>query len=284
MQDSASVGQGITASIPYLRPDLDRLRVEFTARNLAEELFDRRDELVRNGRTSQGGPSLDREGFELVKHRCPVVEEKLDDLLSDYEEAGGSPNKQAYMDQTIPLIRKLSGARDVFSANSSTIRYSAVLENRKAMTPAMWAHFDFDAEETERQLNEVLKFNGLDPEPFSRYVLYQGWRVLSAPPQDFPLAMCDGRTVTTSDVVSIEYHKEEDGRDVIYWSSGARFSPRHEWWFYPDMTPDEMLVFKGYDSELGDSMKTLHVAIEDPTQVQTVPRISIETRYFALFD
>ena len=73
-------------------------------------------------------------------------------------------------------------------------------------------------------------------------------------------------------------------RDVTYQSSGARYSPRHDWWYFPDMTQQELLVFIGFDSALGDGFKTLHVAIEDETQAKPVPRISLETRYFALFD
>ena len=274
----------IRTPIPYLRSDLETLRVEFTARNLREELFDRREETVRNGRTADRPPSLGREGFELVRHPCPVVEDRLEELMRDYDSPDESDAKRAYMDETIALLRRLTGARDVFSANSSTIRYSPVLRNPRAMTPAMWAHFDFTAEETQGQLDDVLDATGFTPKPYSRFVLYQGWRALSPPPQDLPLAICDGRTVAPADVVPIEYHKEVDGRDVIYRSCGARFSADHRWWYYPDMRPDEMLLFKGYDSALGEAMKTLHVAIDDPAQDRTVPRISIESRYFVLFD
>ncbi len=49
-----------------------------------------------------------------------------------------------------------------------------------------------------------------------------------------------------------------DGQDIYYTTSGARFSPDDRWWYYPDMTRDEMLVFKGFDSALGDGFKTLY--------------------------
>jgi len=114
--------------------------------------------------------------------------------------------------------------------------------------------------------------------------MYQCWHVLSSPPQDFPLAMCDGRTVKPEDIVPIDYHMKTPERDVTYNSSGARFSSRHDWWYFPDMTREELLVFIGFDSALGDGFKTLHVAIEDETQDQPLPRISLETRYFALLE
>jgi hypothetical protein len=277
-------GASLTASVPYLRGDLKRLHVEFTEREkVAEELEPQRLE-IRSGRTRGCEPSLGHEGFQLVHHPCPVVKQHLDELLEHGTPPAGSPLQQAYNDQTIPLIRELSGAREVFPALGFVMRYSSALGRAGEMTPAVWAHFDYDADETRVQLDEALASLPTKPAPFSRHVLFQGWRAITPPPQDLPLAMCDGRTVRMGDVVPIDYHQVRNGRDVTYKSSGARFSPEHRWWYYPDMTADEMLVFKGFDSALGDAFKTLHVAIEDTSRPGTVPRVSIESRYFALYD
>lgn len=274
----------LTARIPYLRPDLEHLHVEYAAREkVAEELAPVTLE-IRNGRVNGAEPSLEREGFQLAYHRCPVVEENLETLIQGGTPPKGSPLQRAYNDQTIPLIRRLSGAREVFPALDFVMRYSTAIGRQDEMTPAVWAHFDYDAKETQIQLDEAIARLGRDPSPFSRHVLYQGWRVITPPPQDFPLAMCDGRTVRMSDCVPIDYHMTRDGQDIYYTTSGARFSPEHRWWYYPDMTRDEMLVFKGFDSTLGDAFKTLHVAIADPTRPEAVPRVSIESRYFALYD
>ena len=274
----------LTATLPYLRSDLDLLHVEFTARILGDEVFDKRTTQVRNGRIAGQVPALDGEGFELVPHPSATVSERLDELLVPPGLLTQSDALRAYWAETIPLISRLSGARDVLPLHASTVRYSPALQNDKAMTPAGWPHVDYDTRESEVQLKETLELNAAKPAPFSRYVMYQCWQVLSPPPQDFPLAMCDGRTVKPDDIVPIEYHMKTPERDVIYQSSGARFSPLHHWWYFPDMTPQALLVFIGFDSALGDTFKTLHVAIADETQAQPVPRISLETRYFALFE
>lgn len=274
----------MTASLPYLRPDLGTLHVEFTARILGDDLLDRREVRIANGRVADPAPSLKREGFQLVSHRCPVVEERLDELLIPKPPTEVSPALNAYRDETVPLILALSGARDVLPLNDSNVRYSRILNKAGAMTPAGWPHIDYDREEAEVQLREALALNKFSPAPYSRFVLYQGWRVLSPPPQDYPLAMCDGRTVEDRDIVPIDYHMETATRDVTYKSSGARHSADHLWWYYPDMMPDEMLVFVGFDSVRNDNYQPLHVAIEDRTHAKPVPRISIESRYFALFE
>ena len=284
MVAEAQVHSDLTTTLPYLRGDLDLLHVEFTARILGDEVFDKRTTQVRNGRAAGQVPALGREGFELIPHPSATVSERLDELLVPPGLLTQSDALRAYWAETIPLISRLSGAREVLPLHASTVRYSPALRNDKEMTPAGWPHVDYDTRESEVQLKETLELNAIDPAPFSRYVMYQCWQVLSPPPQDFPLAMCDGRTVTTEDIVPIEYHMKTPERDVIYQSSGAKFSPHHHWWYFPDMTPQELLVFIGFDSALGDHFKTLHVAISDETQAQPVPRISLETRYFALFE
>ena len=66
------------------------------------------------------------------------------------------------------------------------------------------------------------------------------------------------------DIVPIEYHVSADeGDDVTYRSQGSRYSDRHQWWYFPDVTIDEMIVFIGFDSARPDSPNTLHVAFED---------------------
>jgi len=155
------------------------------------------------------------------------------------------------------------------------------------MTPAGWAHLDYDGDEAAVQLGETIERSGRDVADFSRYVLYQTWRVLTDPPQDYPLAVCDWQTVDAGDIVPLVYHvaaEQADGEEVTYRSQGSRHSDRHEWWYFPDLTVDDVVVFVGFDSARGERPSSLHVSFEDPTVSEPVPRASIESRFFALFD
>jgi hypothetical protein len=280
-----SVSHSVLAAIPYLRSDLQRLSVEFTARILDDQTIERHQMQVRNGRATTEPPSLQREGFQIATWPSQTVRERLDELMAERTPLTVPPSQYAYWDDTIPLIARLSGARDVVPVHASTVRFSPKADRKKYMTPAGWAHLDYSAAEVNAQLQESLEHSGREFRPYSRFALYQGWRVLSAPPQDFPLALCDGRTVDpVADIVPIEYHLKSGPREVTYKSRASRYSTRHQWWYFADMTVDEMLVFVGYDSARADTMNPLHVAFEDKTAVNPVPRASIETRYFALFD
>ncbi len=273
----------IDAEIPYLRSELRSVQVEFESRVLDERTVERRAMPVRNGRIATVPPSLAREGLELVSWPSPVARERLDELVAQKPLLTMRPIEFDYWAETIPVIRARTGARDVLPLHASTVRYSERAHRDGMMTQAGWAHLDYDADEAAVQLQDTLDRAEQDVAPFTRYVLYQTWRVLTEPPQDFPLAICDWRTVTAADIVPLEYHVGTDGSDVTYRSQGSRHSERHEWWYFPDLTPDELLLFVGFDSAHPDSPSSLHVSFEDPTARDPVPRASVETRFFGLF-
>jgi hypothetical protein len=274
----------IDAEIPYLRSELRSVQVEFESRILDERTVERRSMPVRNGRAAPVPPTVAREGLELVSWPSPIARERLDELVAQKPLLTMRPIEHDYWAETIPVIRERTGARDVLPLHASTVRYSEQAHRDGMMTPAGWAHLDYDFDEAAVQLQETLDRAQVDVAPFSRYVLYQTWRVLTDPPQDFPLAICDWRTVTAADIVPLEYHVGTEGNDVTYRSQGSRHSDRHEWWYFPDLTVDDLLLFVGFDSAHPDTPSSLHVSFEDPSVHDPVPRGSIETRFFGLFD
>jgi hypothetical protein len=284
MAELQTLVDSIDAEVPYIRSELQKVFVEYTSRILDERTIAHHTHRIRNGRIPGRQPSLEREGFELAVWPSRVCRERMDELMAEKQLREMRDVQHAYWEDTIPLIRELSGASLVLPVHASTVRFSPGAGRPKWMTPAGWAHLDYDPDEAAVQLKETFELNGVAPRPCSRYVLYQGWRALTAPPQDFPLAICDGRTVEAADIVPIEYHMKTEEREVTYWSRGARFNPGHQWWYFPDMTLDEMIVFKGFDSANAASTNTLHTGFFDATAKNPKPRASVETRYFAIFD
>ena len=60
-------------------------------------------------------------------------------------------------------------------------------------------------------------------------------------------------------------------------------NPAHRWFFFSDLTPDEAIVFKGYDSDPAEPFGCLHGAFRHPHPGRvTVPRTSAEMRVFVL--
>ncbi len=114
---------------------------------------------------------------------------------------------------------------------------------------------------------------------------YNIWRVISQPPQDVPLAVCDARTVTPADLIAAD--AIFDAPDRPEWSFEGivvAHHPAHRWHWFSDMTRDEALVFKTNDSDRGRAHCVPHVAFDNPDAgPQVAPRASIEMRAIALW-
>ena len=56
------------------------------------------------------------------------------------------------------------------------------------------------------------------------------------------------------------------------------YNPVHRWYYLPDMTPDEMILFKGYDSDAHDAARAAHSSFDNRAAYpQATPRKSIES-------
>ena len=63
------------------------------------------------------------------------------------------------------------------------------------------------------------------------------------------------------------------------------FNPGHRWVYYSDMRRDELLMFRGYDSDPARSRRVPHTAFDDPSAGDDAPpRESIDIRCVAFFD
>ncbi len=275
------------ADIPYAQTHLDRIILSYKERS-PDFSVQRHSVPIRNGRTATDAPSLDRHGFMLVDAPSRIVRDQLDDLIAENAQPSETvgPVSTRYLEEVAPLILALSdGAREVFAQYGTiTIRFSNRAAHRSWMTTAQFAHLDFEHSQVEDLLADTLAITGRKVQPYRRHVMLQTWRVITPPPQDMPLALCDGRTVSTDDIIPMDYHGVEGSRNALVRSRGCRYAPRHQWYYYPAMTREELLVFKGYDSSAPDAMNAMHTAFDDVTVIDAIPRGSIEARFIALYD
>ncbi len=130
-----------------------------------------------------------------------------------------------------------------------------------------------------------------------RFAIINVWRnIVSSPVQVDPLAMCDAQTVDPEDLVTFEIHYHDRVGENYF----AKHSPRQEFFFFPELTRDEPLLLKQWDSDgplaqtngaLGDgssidkpSTFSFHSAFDDPSSPDDAPdRFSIEVRCIVLY-
>ncbi|WP_156681197.1 CmcJ/NvfI family oxidoreductase [Sphingomonas profundi] len=280
------VDEAITVEIPYIATA--EREIIFSSDPARQNfVIEPHSVAMRNGRCSSEPLSLDVQGFMLARWPSHLIAERGGELIAENSRPSETmgPASLAYLEEVAPLIQSISGAREIVAQYGFlTMRFSSRSPVQGWMSTAAMAHLDFTPGEVDRQLAQTLKVTGRRVAPFSRLKVIQTWRVTTPPPQDKPLAICDGRTVSPRDMVSMEFRGPDGSRDASVRSRGCLHSPDHRWYYFPNMVPDEVLVFKGFDSAAPEAMNAMHTAFEDHTRSDAVPRGSIECRFFALYD
>ena len=132
----------------------------------------------------------------------------------------------------------------------------------------------------------------------ARFAIINVWRnIVEQPVQINPLAMCDGQTVEPEDLVTFEIHYH----DRIGENYFAKHQAKHRFYYYPELTRDEPLLLKQWDS-LGALAATngdqadasspdgpctfsFHSAFDDLSAPEDAPdRWSIEVRCIVIYD
>src|SRR5690606_22008505 len=107
----------------------------------------------------------------------------------------------------------------------------------------------------------------------ARFVLLSIWRCFSPPPQDWPLALCDFQSCKDDREVravkiDVAQLPEGDARfapidgEAEMGASGLfTYNPAHRWYYYPDMTRDEIIAIKFHDSDHHRAWRAPHCAV-----------------------
>jgi hypothetical protein len=236
---------------------------------------------IRNARLA--GPfTLDEHGFCLGRHHTDIV---------DWEQNYGPGC--AYARQVCEVAMRLSGA-DLVLPIGGMLRNSGQT-SATVQPPAAEAHVDFTQRCAERIAESLHRKARAGGPGYQRFIALSLWRVLSPPPQDMPLALCEGRSVrddegthnTKVDVNEIPtgdaLFAPIDGEENMSAATIFHHSPEHRWWFFPDMDPGEVIFIKFYDSDHRTAWRCPHTAFRDTTRPDARPRRSIEFRAMAYF-
>jgi hypothetical protein len=237
---------------------------------IIDQHLDRRMVEVRDARL--GPPtSLRDEGFVIAKE--PLLDAKWNDSL--WIQDAYLPNCQA-------LVERLTGAELVLPYSGVLVRMAEAEERERlnAAPPARFVHIDQTPESAEQFVNSVAA--GIDRSRFKRVVIYNVWRSISPPPQNTPLALCDKRTVKREMLMTGRTVSARFPEGVPYVSS--LFSSDYRWYYFSNVEPEEVIVFKSVDVAGRGEIGCLHSAFDVPEPVPGArPRCSAEARVLAFF-
>jgi hypothetical protein len=234
---------------------------------------------VEDARFRAQPPSLAREGFALLPHKSAVADFHNADEIDRVHrsETQRLLLELTHADEVVlsaPVVRRVAESWN----GSGQITTSGNLYNSR---PSYFVHIDVN-DSTAAALTNRWRPKG-HQRAVRRSAHYNCWRAVSPPPQDMPLAVCDARSVSPSDLIEADAMMDVPGkRESSYASLVIRYSPRHRWSYFSDMSRDEILVFKTHDSDSCQPSHVPHSAFSDPTcPPGVVPRTSIETRAIA---
>lgn len=275
-----TAGRSVPGRIAHARRDFDP-RTLPPDDLVAQDALELHTVAITDARDAADGLVLDDDGFAL--RQFPTATTDFFDL--DHVES-------TYLPEVTALVRDLSGA-------SAAVVLEQVIRGPRSMARehpdygrqllgwALKAHVDAD-EATFREwaahVAEPELVSQCRTEPFA---VYNVWRPI-APVQRMPLAFCHAPTVRPQDLVPAHFDGRFPGTPEDEYYPTVRyfhlaFNPDQRWYYFRDMQPQEVAVFKQWDSDGSRARCVPHTAFEDPTSSPGAPpRQSIEVRVFAL--
>jgi hypothetical protein len=260
----------VTAELNYLTPTKDRPRT-FTfdpppGEPQSNVVPEPHAVPIYDARSVVDSISLEREGFALVRQRSAVRDFYNDDEV-----------RSTYYPEAERLIKEATGADRVFIFDHTVRKRVVGAADRSGglRQPVGRVHVDHTVKSGPQRVRDLIP-DEADELLKGRVQIINLWRPIRGPLQDAPLAVCDARTVKFDELV---------GSDLVYPNRvgetyAVKYSPEHRWFYVPEMTADEILLLKCFDSKTdGRARFAPHSAFVDPTTpANAAPRESIELR------
>jgi glutathione S-transferase len=260
--------------------DVDRLTEIYfyeceAAKDIHEPGDDPHEMAVTDGWHRADSFSVDKEGFSIDEFKSAYDRWENDEAV-----------KTDFYPEVVEFLKRTVGAKRVLVFDH-TIRTK--LNEAKKLTqetntsqraPVMLVHCDYTAESGPLRVRQLLKDDA--EELLSRRVaFFNVWKPIRRIIEERPLAMCDVTSSSPEDFFKLHLHyRDRNGENYV-----MRYSPKHKWWYFPKMTPDQVVLLKTYESETDGRARFVgHTAFEDPTSPPDAPvRESIEIRTMAFF-
>ena len=236
---------------------------------------ERHSVLIQDMRPLADALALDREGFELRRHQTAVFDLYDDDAV-----------ERVYYPEIEALLRALTGARRVivFDATRRSDAGAGARNRDGLRGPASRVHVDYTEKSGPQRVKDLLGEAEASRLAASgaRIIQINVWRPLRGPVERSPLALADAASVRPEDLIATDQVFPDRVGEIYH----LAHHPAQRWYYAPRMTPDEVLLIKGYDSLTdGRARFTPHGAFELPdTPESAPPRESIEVRTLVIIE
>lgn len=213
--------------------------------------------------------SLDREGFQVVRHRTAV------DFYDDAERT------TTYEREVESVIKQATGARRVIVFDH-TLRAGDddVRAERAVREPVQMVHNDYTDRSARQRLRDLVGDAEAEELMKGRFAVMNVWRGNRQVIESMPLAFAEAGSIDPADLIPVERRSEERIGEIQH----LVHNPDQRWRYLPRLGPDEAILIKCFDSDETKAKLTAHTAFADPTTpADAPPRESIETRTFVFY-
>ncbi|MFN3261461.1 MAG: CmcJ/NvfI family oxidoreductase [Pikeienuella sp.] len=114
----------------------------------------------------------------------------------------------------------------------------------------------------------------------ARIVQVNVWRPIAGPVRRAPLALAEAGSIRPEDLVATDQMFPDRVGEIYH----LAFHPDQRWWHAPEMTRDEVLLIKGWDSDETRARFTPHTAFALPDEAGAPARESIEVRAYVVIE
>jgi hypothetical protein len=223
-----------------------------------------------NGRPMVDKITLDDQGFMLTHHETAVRD------FYDADEV-----RRVYYPEVERLVMEKTGATRVIVFDHNVRNSSKEAREKLGVRePVKFAHNDYTIKSGPQRVRDLVGDVKAEESLKHRYAFINVWRPVRGPIEEFPLAVCDAKSMTLKDFVATDL-KYRDRTGEVY---SVAYNPTHRWFYFPRMRTEEALLLKCFDSDEKRTRFTAHSGFEDPTSPpNAAPRESIEARTILFF-
>ncbi|MBN42652.1 MAG: methyltransferase [Alphaproteobacteria bacterium] len=235
--------------------------------------YEKRRVRIHNGRMKPTQFTLPSHGFAFIDHRTKVRD------FFDEEEV-----RSIYYPETEELIQAHSGGANRVLVFDHTLRTAKQARQqadrvRKAVHSV---HNDYTESSAPQRVRDFLPEDEAAAALEKRFAIIQTWRSIAPRVERDPLALCDGKTIPNEGFVPYQRRYRYRTGETYHIS----YNPSHQWFWFPQMTREEALVFKVYDTDASAGVRfTAHTAFDDPNApLDSAIRESIEMRALVFYN
>lgn len=263
----------IDSNMNFSGPIEGRARVDVADSSRTNMALEPHDLRLHDARPLAAGGelSIDRQGFTLVRNPSS--------LTIECDPAVDAPS---YLEQTVKFLRDWLGADLVQAQGNGFVKR---VNNGQRMGPSRWVHADYTKLAAYKWLDMAETRAGRPLRHYPRFAIVQTWRSLTPPPADNTLVLCDATTIDRRDniVFDAAMRQPYDVPGNVFESQFSRFNANQRWYYFSDLRPDEMIIFKGFDSDPDRDAQPFHNGLDLPGK-GTSTRVSVEARFMAFFN